>query len=248
MNAVTEKLKSKSGISLAIALVFFLLCVMVGVVVLSAASVSAGNTARERQLYRETLALTSAAELLSEDIQKMTFTGVKIKKEIVKTTVEPGQEGQDDPTTKVETNEEMAFGAPKLEHSQFFKVKETMGAAGITYSDNLHLTERYFENQNGSNAESVKQTIVFNAVESRNIPKVTGTVEVGADYTLTVVLSCGNSSLTMSFPPNSVEKTAVSPPVTNQDENTSSRTTQTTYTTTLTWKKPLIKEGGAPNA
>lgn len=68
MNAVTGKIKSKSGISLAIALVFFLLCAAVGTVVLSAASVSAGNTARERRLYRETAALTSAAELLRGDI------------------------------------------------------------------------------------------------------------------------------------------------------------------------------------
>lgn len=60
MYAATRKLKSKSGISLAIALVFFLLCAMVGAVVLSDASASAGSTARERQLYRETMALTSA--------------------------------------------------------------------------------------------------------------------------------------------------------------------------------------------
>ncbi len=245
MKALTRKLKSKSGISLAIALVFFLLCVMAGTVALSAVSVNAGNTARERQLYRETLALTSAAELLREDVQSMRFTGVTIKKEIVTTTVFPDQEGQ---STQVKTEEIKEFGKPEISGSHLFKINESTDGTETTYSDSLNLTERYCENQGLPAAVPGKQAVVINAVEEQNIPEVRGSVEVEADYTLTVILTCGGSSLTMSFPPHSDLKTEVNVPILEQDGNTSIKTTETAYSTTLNWGQPIIKEGDVSHA
>ncbi len=243
MNAVTRKLKSRSGISLAIALVFFLLCAMVGTVVLSAASASAGNTARERQLYRETLALTSAANLLSQDIQAMTYTGAYTRTETVTITVDPSGTL----STKVVTSEKYQRGIPKLENSRLFGVKKNPDG---TYSDHLHLTERYYRNQgglwDGATVEPPAQTITFQAVEAQNIPEVTGSLTVAEDYTLTVVLQCGENSLTMSFPPHAVSHTEVAEPVTTKlNDAATQKITTATYSTILTWGQPLMKEGGA---
>lgn len=247
MKAVTRKLKSKSGISLAIALVFFLLCAMVGTVVLSAASASAGNTAKERQLYRETLALTSAAELLSQDIQTMTYTGSYTRTEIVITTVDPNE----NQNTKVETDEEYGRGAPAIEGSRLFSVTQN---ADDTYTDSLRLTERYYMNQSklaGSTMmeEPSAQTIVFQAEEGQNIPEVEGSITVEEDYTISVELWCGENSLSMTFAPNAASRTEVDEPeVTKLGEYSTQKATVTTYSTILTWRQPLMKEGGVDYA
>lgn len=246
MNAVTRKLNSRSGISLAISLVFFLLCAMVGAVVMSAASVSAGNTARERQLYRETQALTSAADLLSQDIQAMTFTGSYSRTETVTTTVDStGNTG-----TSVATDVKYAREAPKLEGSTLFGV--TKKADG-TYTDHLNLTQRFYMNQSvlsdGTPAQPAPQTISFGAVEAQNIPEVTGSITVEEDYTLTVVLRCGENSLTMSFPPHVDSHTEVGvPQITNLSDTVTQKTTTAVYSTTVCWGHPLMKEGGADHA
>jgi len=251
MKAATRKLKSKSGISLAIALVFFLLCAMVGTVVLSAASVSAGNTARERQLYRQTLAMTSAANVLREDIRDMCFTAAYTRSEIVTTTVYPEDDIR---TTTVKTEEKFDRGknqdAPKLENSTLFRIGKN---ADGSIQDALHLSDVFFGNQeklDGSvPVEGAETTVTFGAVEEQNIPAVAGTVTVGKDYTLTVVLQCGENTMTMTFPPQTAVQTAVAAPtVSKTNATTTQKTTITTYTTILTWGQPLMKEGGADDA
>ncbi len=248
MNAVTRKLKSKSGISLAIALVFFLLCAMVGMVVLSDASASAGSTAWERQLYRETLALTSASELLRQDIQAMIYTGDYTKTETVTTTVTPAVPPDGKSSTKVETSEEYNLERPAL-NSRFFEVKETAGK----YTDTLGLTQIYIMKYGklwGDNVAATLQAvdIRFEAVPDQHIPEVTGTVQVKDDYSLFVELRCGKNSLTMSFPPQAVSSTKIDNPITSSYGNVTTRTTKTTYSTILKWGQPLIKEGGADHA
>lgn len=251
MNAVRKKLKSKSGISLAIALVFFLLCAMVGMVVMSDASTSAGSTAWERQLYRETLALTSASELLRQDIQDMTFTGAYIKTETVTTTVTPAVAPDGEPSTTVTTSETYKLKAPELEGSRFFEVEETAGK----YSDTLGLTQIYIM-KNGDKLESGFSVtlpeavdIKFDAVEDQHIPEVTGSIQAEEDYSLFVELQCGENRLTMSFPPQVASSTEIVGPNTiSLGENTTVRTTETTYSTILTWGQPRIKEGGGDDA
>lgn len=248
MNAVTGKIKSKSGISLAIALVFFLLCAAVGTVVLSAASVSAGNTARERRLYRETAALTSAAELLRGDITGMTYTGAYTRNEIVTTTVDPAGEQ----STKVVTEEQLTREIPTLENSRFFRARKN---ADGTYSDNLHLTERYFINQgnpalsDGVETAPTAQTVLFHAVEEQNIPQVTAAVTVEEDYTLTATLQCGENTMTVTFPPHAAVQTQVAEPVIKRlNDDSTQKITATTYSTVLTWGEPIMKEGGGGGA
>lgn len=237
MTSAAKKLKSKSGISLAISLVFFLLCAMVGTVTLSAASVNAGNTARERQLYRETLAMTSAANLLRQEVQALNFTGSYTKTETVTTTVPSDPESG---TTTVETAKTFAEGECTLAGSSLFD------------ESNLDLASLYFANQPDSSAPlapspaPVSLTMTFQPVAAQNIPEVTATLTVGTDYTLTIVLSCGNGGMTMTFAPKINTSTEIGPPaVTSPETDTSITKTVTTYSTALTWDAPVVTEGGA---
>lgn len=249
MNWIHKKLNSKSGISLAIALVFFLLCAMVGTVVLSAASVSAGNTARERQLYRETFAMTSAANLLSQDIQGMTFSGTYTRTETVTTTVFP-----DDPdrNTTVKSGETFAKGPFELRDSKIFRVKGNPNNPDPLDADDLNLGPIFFANQPVPDAalpaESKETVLTFGEVADQNIPKVTGRLTVSPDYTITAVLQCGENSMTVIFPASTDLDTNIAPPSTLENESVTKRTTVTTYTTTLTWGQPTIQKGGASHA
>ena len=58
-----------------LAILFFLVCAMVGAVVLTAAATNAGRLARNRQEQQDYLAVASAAKLVREDITGGTFTG-----------------------------------------------------------------------------------------------------------------------------------------------------------------------------
>jgi len=242
MSAIRKKLNSRSGISLAIALVFFLLCAMVGTVVLSAASVSAGNTARERQLYRQTLALTSAADLLSQDIQGMSFTAAYRRIETVKTTIPAQNSGE---LTKVETDLTYEKGtgesAPKLTGSNLFQL-EALNQLTVYYYNNQDKTWSGENDLLAAAPGTAETTLTFGPVEEENIPKVTGILTVKPDYTVTVVLTAGEDSLTMTFPPESSEKTTVQGPAVLSGGAV--KTTTTTYTTTLTWGQPQVRRGG----
>ena len=68
MERVREKLHSRTGASLLIALLFFLVAMTVGAVVLTAASANAGRIQKNRQEQQNYLAVASAAELVKEDI------------------------------------------------------------------------------------------------------------------------------------------------------------------------------------
>lgn len=74
MKRAVEKLNSHRGASILLALVFVLACVMVGVSILSAAASNAGRTRSnhaEQQLY---LSLSSALQLVSDDLARSKYT------------------------------------------------------------------------------------------------------------------------------------------------------------------------------
>ena len=68
MERIRGKLHSRTGASMLIALLFFLVAMTVGAVVLTAASANAGRVKRNRQEQQNYLAVASAAGLLREDI------------------------------------------------------------------------------------------------------------------------------------------------------------------------------------
>jgi len=74
MRAIQDKLREESGASLIIALVFFLVCLMVGSVVLTASTAAAGKLAQQRQNEQDYLTVASAAQLLKDRISALTYT------------------------------------------------------------------------------------------------------------------------------------------------------------------------------
>lgn len=74
MKRAAEKLNSRRGASLLLALTFVLVCVMVGISILSAAASNAGRTRsnhEEQQLY---LSLSSALQLVADDMSNASYT------------------------------------------------------------------------------------------------------------------------------------------------------------------------------
>lgn len=74
MGAIQKKWKSRRGASILIALVFFLLCLMVGAVILTAATASAGQLRTQRQAQQDYLAVSSAARLLQDLLSEKNFS------------------------------------------------------------------------------------------------------------------------------------------------------------------------------
>lgn len=74
MTNLRRKLNSQSGASIVIALVFFLVCLTVGAVVLTAATANAGRVTRIQKEQQAYFAVRSAAELLRDELAGESFT------------------------------------------------------------------------------------------------------------------------------------------------------------------------------
>lgn len=75
MNSLKRKLKSESGASIMLALLFFLICALAASVLLMAAVSNAGKIKSSRELHREYLAVSSAMELVCEDLLSAEYCG-----------------------------------------------------------------------------------------------------------------------------------------------------------------------------
>ncbi len=72
--ALRDKLRDGSGASIVIALVFFLICAIVGSVVLTAASVNAKAIQTNREMQQAEFTVGSAAQLVGNQFSSMAFT------------------------------------------------------------------------------------------------------------------------------------------------------------------------------
>ncbi|NCB62072.1 MAG: hypothetical protein EOM52_00410 [Clostridia bacterium] len=73
INRIRAKLHSSSGASMAIALLFLLLCLTVGAVVLTAAASNAGRMSHSRESQQDYLTVSSAARLLRDELEGLTY-------------------------------------------------------------------------------------------------------------------------------------------------------------------------------
>jgi len=73
MDMIRNKLREKNGASIFMGLIFLLMCLMVGTVVLVAASAAAGKLAQQRKSEQEYLNVASAARLVRDRICKSTY-------------------------------------------------------------------------------------------------------------------------------------------------------------------------------
>lgn len=83
MSRLKQKLKSQNGASILIALLFFLICVMVGSSILIASVSNAGKSRSNEEEHQIYLALSSAVKLVCDDIENSTYHGIYSYEEIV---------------------------------------------------------------------------------------------------------------------------------------------------------------------
>ena len=74
MQSVRKKLHSRAGVSMLIALLFFLICLTVGSLILTAATASASKARGRYEDQQNYLAVASAARLLQENLGRHTYT------------------------------------------------------------------------------------------------------------------------------------------------------------------------------
>lgn len=75
MSKVLKKLRDKSGASIFISLLFFLFCLTIGGIILTASTANAGRLRNSRQAQQDYLTVSSAALLLRSICEGASFTG-----------------------------------------------------------------------------------------------------------------------------------------------------------------------------
>lgn len=78
MNSVSKKLKSRSGASIAIALIFLAICVTVGAILITSAYSNSGRLAHMRLELQNYYTISSAVRLVRDEIEGSEFTASKI--------------------------------------------------------------------------------------------------------------------------------------------------------------------------
>ncbi len=236
---ILAKLNSRRGVSMVFALFFFLLCSVVGGVVLTAASVNAGKTAGERQSRQEYLAVASAAALVEKDMRELSFTGAYKHIEQTVTVITNPADG--DPSSSVSSTESYETGTVDFTGEGGL----LLAAAGFDLSD------IYFASLNNELGHSVvphEQTasLSFYAQDaSLSFPKVTGKITAAQDYSITVTLEAGEQALELRYTPTVSRPVVTSEAESTEAGNTATERVTTIYTTTVTWDGPFVEEWGA---
>lgn len=79
MDKLNIKLRSQKGASLSIALLLFLVCMVVGAVILTAGTTASGRLSKLTEMDRRYYSVASAAEILSQELSRETVTIERIK-------------------------------------------------------------------------------------------------------------------------------------------------------------------------
>ncbi len=189
-SAVKNKLHSRRGASLLIALLFFLTAMTVGAVVLTAAATNAGRIARSRQDQQNYLAVSSAAELIEEDLEGSKFKAeyTKTVKKITAVTV-PSDPEAPPPDPQIETSyadtcglseggSKLLGSAPQADLINIYKdvLADTAPESGL--------------GQKLINTSDFKHPLKFAVAEGElpegvELPEVSGTMTVSTGYGLT---------------------------------------------------------------
>lgn len=79
MDKLNIKLRSQKGASLSIALLLFLVCMVVGAIILTAGTTASGRLSKLTEMDQRYYSVTSAAEILSQELSRETVTIERIK-------------------------------------------------------------------------------------------------------------------------------------------------------------------------
>lgn len=95
MKRLNRKLSGSAGAAMVIALLFFLVCALVGTLTITAASANAGKIARSRQEQASYLAVRSAVGLMMDELSKYPFVGkYQVRENRVETLAVSGAAGE----------------------------------------------------------------------------------------------------------------------------------------------------------
>ena len=251
MERVREKLHSRTGASLLIALLFFLVAMTVGAVVLTAASANAGRIQKNRQEQQNYLAVASAAELVKEDIAGRPGTAFTASyQKVVTEYSETWTDAEGKSHTRYRTETYYREGtAPSVGNGKLLEAARS-DLGKLYYS--VIWNPEIWGNWSGSVPEKVpperiQYSLKLSGDAGAGLPEVTGTLTVikeEADaknrsrYTVLVTLQDedGKNPMTLTFPAEVKRATST------QGGNP----TITTYTTTVTWSDPQVTRGAEP--
>lgn len=263
MERIRGKLHSRTGASMLIALLFFLVAMTVGVVVLTAASANAGRVKRNRDEQQKYLAVASAAGLLREDITGdpcLTFIGSyrRIDTEIV-----TYHEWKNPETGEVSTwtTTEHTTGYEKDASDESAPLSDSDGTgldenSKLLTNEIVSLDDTYYatvpELLCAAPTQNLEKDLEFKENDELDIPAVEGKLTIQTDgnerYTIRVQLNSqrdgvSSNAMTMVFAPKvSGPEVAVSTKSWNAGDSHYTEVT-TTYKTTVTWDKPVIRKG-----
>ena len=257
MSTMQNKLRSSRGASMLLALLFLLVCLMVGAVTLTASAANTGRIQRNRQEQQAYLAVASAAKLLREELTAMKFVGEYEKTvETVYHPDTPNPEGTDTDVTISYTSSTSLTGSDLVtleilgcgDSYHYYEGKDgatreapsvntdypktsSPGAVQTMRRSNVTIEVKDQVEVDGRTEEKVLMPCVKGAVYS--------CVRDGGSfprYTILVELGTedGQNTMTLQFAPT----------VSRRTKSTSSGDTViTTYTTEVTWEDCVITKG-----
>ena len=116
MNNIRQKLRSRRGASITFALLLFLVCAVVGSVVLAAGMAAAGRMSQAAEMDQRYYSVTSAADLLAKELtgKEVNITRTKTETTTTKTTITTAEENPDEnndtiPNVSIVTNNTVSY-------------------------------------------------------------------------------------------------------------------------------------------
>jgi len=233
MNRARAKLHSSSGASMVMALLFLLLCLMVGAVILTAASANAGRVSRQRSQQQDYFTVSSAAKLLRDELEGLTFTT-----------------GEWHSSDSGDGSSETGSVTPHV--TPVGSLRQLVGerAQMVFENQTVYLTPE----------SNVLASIPLSVADTGgDFDAVSATLFVDVDFTLTIAISLTDSPasypLTLAFPPDAdvaIASNTVPYTVTVQEYVEGVLTDVTYYydvttdtrTVTVSWDVGIISKGG----
>jgi len=258
-----KKVKSNTGASLSMALLLFLVCAVIGIVVLTAATASAGRASKLAEMDGRYYSVASAAELLAQELSDKSVTIVREKTTVTTTTTVYTVTETTDPVTKLITEDTVVTGPTTSSDASYLtrvgSVDYTTEMSPLA-ADTSFLTSQAIYLMFGSsscntesamggsfksgNAKSATAFELTHATTAAGVNaaalKISGTAELKSDGTLVLLLSDTGAGdryqLELTMIPSISENETRSTTSTDDQsvDDSTANTTVTTYTDTRT--------------
>ena len=254
-----RKLKSKTGASLSMALLLFLVCAVIGAVVLTAATAAAGRASKMAESEQRYFSVTSAGELLVNELCGKPVTIVRTKETVTEVTTEYDDDGNKIKDNSTETEPTDTFtttindnyydtddGTDEIDISNMSFL--TARAASLLFGDKLELKNAFDCSFSESvTSDSGEFNIILNDDENE-LSEVSAGYNLISDGTLLITLESGDDNdkytlvLTLKASFNEEESSTTTDDIIGVEQQadngfseTKKITTTTVKTSTVTW-------------